>query len=166
MASVGMAMEAAEQAAANAMQGGLFDMFAGGRRGGPEYVKCRAWTERERLKEEKLAIGFFLSGHPFNASSPRCSRFVRRTLAQLEPRATDHLLAGVVMECAPRSRQPRQDGLRAARRRHEPREVSVFNEVLRSRTRQDRHRRGVDRRRQGAATTISRAGCASSPSAC
>ena len=98
MATVALAMEAAEQVAANAMQGGLFDLMPEAAGAAPEFAKIRPWTERERLKEEKLAIGFFLSGHPFNAFKPEVRRFVRRTLAQLEPSRDLTMLAGVVME--------------------------------------------------------------------
>jgi DNA polymerase-3 subunit alpha len=98
IASVPSAMEAAEQIAANALQGGLFDMLPDA--GGPmvEYAKVRPWTERERLKEEKTAIGFFLSGHPFNSFKAEVRRFVRRTLAQLEPSRDLATMAGVVMD--------------------------------------------------------------------
>ena len=98
MATVALAMDAAEQAAANAMQGGLFDLMPEAAGAAPEFAKIRPWTERERLKEEKLAIGFFLSGHPFNAFRSEVRRFVRRTLAQIEPSRDITMLAGVVME--------------------------------------------------------------------
>ncbi|PKO55731.1 MAG: DNA polymerase III subunit alpha, partial [Betaproteobacteria bacterium HGW-Betaproteobacteria-21] len=58
MATVSLAMEAAEQISANAMQGGLFDLIPEAAGAGVEFVKVRPWTERERLKEEKTAIGF------------------------------------------------------------------------------------------------------------
>jgi len=69
LATVSLAMEAAEQAAANAMQGGLFDLIPEAAGAPPEYVHARPWTERERLKEEKLAIGFFLSAIRSTASA-------------------------------------------------------------------------------------------------
>ncbi|MCB1959944.1 MAG: DNA polymerase III subunit alpha [Rhodocyclaceae bacterium] len=98
LATVQVAMEAAEQIAANALQGGLFDMLPDA--GGPmaDYATVRPWTERERLKEEKTAIGFFLSGHPFNSFRAEVRRFVRRPLAQLEPSRDPATLAGVVMD--------------------------------------------------------------------
>jgi DNA polymerase-3 subunit alpha len=131
LASVGMAMEAAEQIAANAMQGGLFDIPGAGCRADGR-VKVRPWGEREKLKEEKLAIGFFLSGHPFNAFKPEVRRFVRRTLAQLEPsRDLVTMLAGVVMEqrakmTATAARWPSCCSTTAPT----PREVSVYSEVF------------------------------------
>src|SRR5690606_4709685 len=68
LATVALAMEAAEQKAANALQGGLFDALPEAAGAAPAFASVRAWSERERLKEEKTAIGFFLSGHPFNRS--------------------------------------------------------------------------------------------------
>jgi len=98
IATVPVAMEAAEQIAANAMQSGLFDMLPDA--GGPmaDYAKVRPWTERELLKEEKTAIGFFLSGHPFNSFKAEVRRFVRRSLSQLEPSRDLTTMAGVVMD--------------------------------------------------------------------
>lgn len=98
MASVALAMEAAEQAAANAMQGGLFDLIPEAAGAPPAFVRMRPWSERERLKEEKLAIGFFLSGHPFDSFRAEVSRFVRRPLAQLEAGREPVWMAGVVMD--------------------------------------------------------------------
>src|SRR5690606_30012209 len=53
LATVGLAMEAAEQAAANALQGGLFDMVPEAAGSALEFVSVRPWGERELLKEEK-----------------------------------------------------------------------------------------------------------------
>ena len=97
LASVGIAMEAAEQAAANAHQGGLFDIGGVAETVRPDYVKAKPWTERQRLLEEKQAVGFFLSGHPFNEVRPEVSRFVRRKLADIEPGKDLVLLAGMVV---------------------------------------------------------------------
>ncbi|MBS1138342.1 MAG: polymerase alpha subunit, partial [Proteobacteria bacterium] len=65
LASVGVAMEAAEQAQRDAFQGGLFDL-PGGAPAAPHYVEVPRWSERERLLNEKQALGFFLSGHPYH----------------------------------------------------------------------------------------------------
>ncbi len=130
MATVALAMEAAEQAAANAMQGGLFDMLPEAAGAAPDFVRIRPWTERERLKEEKLAIGFFLSGHPFNASRPEVRRFVRRTLAQLEPARDISMLAGVVMETRTKMGGRGKMAFVTLDDGTEAREVMVYSEVL------------------------------------
>ncbi len=132
LATVGVAMEAAEQANANANQGGLFDMFDSGDAGtgNPDYVQARPWDERQRLLEEKTAIGFFLSGHPYHAFKPEVGRFVRRTLASLEPTKEPVTMAGIV--AGTRTQMTRRgkmvfivldDGSAQV-------EVSVFNELF------------------------------------
>jgi DNA polymerase-3 subunit alpha len=97
LASVGKAIEAADQAERNALQGGLFD--APGTDAPPEthYADVPRWTEREQLLNEKQALGFFLSGHPFTAYAAEISAFARRRLADIEPQREPLLLAGVVL---------------------------------------------------------------------
>ncbi|MDP2811484.1 MAG: DNA polymerase III subunit alpha [Rhodocyclaceae bacterium] len=100
LASVGVALEAAEQAERNAHQCGLFDRVdAGGPGGAPaaRYAEMPRWGEREQLLNEKQALGFFLSGHPFNEYAPEVAPFVRRNLAQLEPGRDAVLMAGIVI---------------------------------------------------------------------
>ena len=97
LASTGVALEAAEQAERNAMQGGLFDMGAGAQGDTAHYVEVPRWSERERLMNEKPALGFFLSGHPYHAYADEIGAFVKRRLGQLEPQREPVLLAGVVM---------------------------------------------------------------------
>lgn len=130
MATVALAMEAAEQTAANAMQGGLFDMLPEAAGAPVEFVRARPWGERERLKEEKLAIGFFLSGHPFNAYKAEVRRFVRRSLAQLEPSRELTMLAGVVMEARTKMGNRGKMAFVQLDDGSQPREVAVYSEVL------------------------------------
>jgi len=130
MATVPLAMEAAEQAAANAMQGGLFDMVPEAAGAAVEFVSVRAWSERERLKEEKVAIGFFLSGHPFNAFKAEVRRFVRRTLAQIEPSRDLVMMAGVVMEARTKMGSRGKMTFVQLDDGTTPREIAVYSEVL------------------------------------
>ncbi|WP_301103075.1 DNA polymerase III subunit alpha [Propionivibrio sp.] len=99
MASVGIAMEAAEQAERNAMQVSLFDVFdsATNAEHGPQYRDVPRWKERQQLTEEKLALGFFFSGHPFHGYKAEVSRFARKPLSALEARKEPQLLAGLVV---------------------------------------------------------------------
>ncbi len=100
LASVSIALEAAEQAERNALQGGLFDMNGADGKGAgatAHYVAVARWTERERLMQEKLALGFFLSGHPYNAYAAELAAFVKRRLGHIEPQREPVLLAGIVM---------------------------------------------------------------------
>ena len=99
MASVGIAIEAAEQAERNIMQVSLFDVFSGDDSAdhGPQYREVPRWNERQKLTEEKLALGFFFSGHPFNSVKAEVTRFARKPLAALEPRKEPQFLAGLVV---------------------------------------------------------------------
>ena len=99
IASVGIAIEAAEQAERNAMQVSLFEVFDSDAQAehGPQYLEVPRWNERQKLREEKLALGFFFSGHPYHSVKTEVSRFVRQPLASLQPRKEPQLLAGLVL---------------------------------------------------------------------
>ena len=96
LASVGFAMECAEQDARAANQVSLFggddsDMVAP-----PDYVKATPWTDKQKLAEEKIALGFYLSGHMFDTYAPEARRFARTKLADLEPSREARMMAGVI----------------------------------------------------------------------
>jgi DNA polymerase III subunit alpha len=95
LASVGTALESAEQASRSAHQVSLFDDFAdAGTR--VALTDVARWTDRERLQNEKLALGFYLSGHPFKAYEEELREFVATRLDQLSPQPHPVLLAGIV----------------------------------------------------------------------
>jgi len=100
LTSVGVALEAAEQAERHAKQTSLFG-GAGESHEKLGLVPAPRWTEAERLREEKTALGFYLSGHPFTAVRAEIGRFVRANLKSLAASAESEgqrtqLLAGVV----------------------------------------------------------------------
>ncbi|UCV03023.1 DNA polymerase III subunit alpha [Dechloromonas denitrificans] len=97
LASVGIAMEFADQAERNAMQSSLFDIGNVAEDHAPQYVTVKRWDEKEQLMQEKTALGFFFSGHPYNTCKKELSRFVRRPLNQLQPAKELTTLAGVVV---------------------------------------------------------------------
>ncbi len=130
LASVGIALEAAEQAERHALQVGLFDMGGAAPAQRPQLNEMARWSERERLLHEKQALGFFFSGHPYNEYRAELSRFVRRPLNALEPQKEVALLAGIVL--ATRTQMTRRgkmiivmldDGSAQV-------EISVFNELF------------------------------------
>ncbi|MBP9218126.1 MAG: DNA polymerase III subunit alpha [Sterolibacterium sp.] len=84
LASVAIALEAADHAERHAMQDNLFGDIANDGQEDVPYANPPRWTEREHLLNEKLSLGFFLSGHPFDAYRQELSRFIRRPLSQLE----------------------------------------------------------------------------------
>jgi DNA polymerase-3 subunit alpha len=94
IASVPLAMEAADQAAANEMQAGLFDMGDHPQQG-HELVDEPEWSDKKRLQEEKTALGFYLSGHLFDAYKTEVRRFVRQKVGELKE-GRDKLVAGVI----------------------------------------------------------------------
>jgi DNA polymerase-3 subunit alpha len=85
LASVGLAFDWADTQAANVHQVGLFD-FGDDTHGAssqePALVAVPAWDVRERLLQEKSAIGFFLTGHLFDAWRGEVRCFVRRSIAE------------------------------------------------------------------------------------
>jgi DNA polymerase III subunit alpha len=95
IASVALAMEAADQASANAMQAGLFDM-GDSACDAHELVDEPAWPEKRKLQEEKSALGFYLSGHLFDAYKDEVRRFVRQKVGDLKE-GRDKLVTGIVV---------------------------------------------------------------------
>ena len=98
LASVGIAMEAAEQAEQSASQVSLFGGSGEAADREPELLHTLKWTERDRLLNEKMALGYFLSGHLFDAFAPEVRRLVKTPLAGVVPREDAQLLAGVVTQ--------------------------------------------------------------------
>ncbi|MDQ9170801.1 DNA polymerase III subunit alpha [Oxalobacteraceae bacterium R-40] len=96
LASVNYAMECAEQAAASVNQVSLFGDADGGFETPPEYVKATPWTDKQKLTEEKTALGFYLSGHLFHAYAEEARRFARTRLADLQPAREPRVIAGVI----------------------------------------------------------------------
>jgi DNA polymerase-3 subunit alpha len=99
LASVGLAFDWADTQAANETQGGLFDFgddSHGSSRQEPALVAAEPLGVRERLQHEKLAIGFHLSGHLFDACADEVRRFCRRPIAELVDSREPVLVAGIV----------------------------------------------------------------------
>jgi len=129
LASVGRALEAAEQAERNAHQGGLFDLVGDDAPAESHYVEVPRWSEREQLLNEKQALGFFLSGHPFNAYAKEISAFARRRLGDLEPQREPTLLAGVVLGVRTQMTRRGKMAIITLDDASAQVEVSVFNEL-------------------------------------
>jgi DNA polymerase-3 subunit alpha len=94
VASVGIALESAEQASRSAQQVNLFGESAAGEH--LQLVACARWSDRERLANEKATLGFYLSGHPFKSYEPELREFVRTRLDSLTPQNQPVLLAGLI----------------------------------------------------------------------
>ena len=95
LASVDLAIEAAEQAEASANQVSLFgDEEAVINT--VEYVQVPHWTEKHKLTEEKGVLGFCLSGHLFNAYAAEARQFAKTRIIELEPSRDPKWVAGVI----------------------------------------------------------------------
>jgi len=101
LANVGRAIDAADAAGAAIDQVSLFGDEAGGLPSAPEWISAPAWSERQRLQEEKAALGLFLSGHLFDAYAAEVRSFARLRLAELQPGPQPAWIAGIVASQRP-----------------------------------------------------------------
>jgi DNA polymerase-3 subunit alpha len=99
-ASIDRAFEFANAATANANQSGLFDMLGDDSHGSstqePALVETMPWGIQERLLFEKTAVGFFLSGHLFDAVEREVRQFAPRKIDDLIDSREPMVLAGIV----------------------------------------------------------------------
>jgi DNA polymerase-3 subunit alpha len=95
LAGVNLAVSAAEQSGAatgqNSLFGDVVDAVA------HHLPNVPAWPESERLQQEKVALGFYLSGHPYAAYQKELTSFVHTGLSNLKPQEQPQILAGIVM---------------------------------------------------------------------
>ncbi len=133
-ASVGRALEAAEQAERLASQSSLFGEADDAHGAAYALVESPPWDLRQTLTEEKVALGFTLSGHLFSVYARELEGFPRTPIAQLAPGEHRAWIAGIVASA--RSQMTRRgrmmvvlldDGTAQI-------EISVFNELF------ERHR--------------------------
>jgi DNA polymerase-3 subunit alpha len=134
LATVGRALEAAEQAERAAAQVSLFGEAEAPRGGEAIYVDAAPWDLRQKLMEEKAALGFYLSAHLFSVYERELRGFPRTPLARLSASDSRIWMAGVVasarMQMTRRGRMMvvmLDDGSAQV-------EISVFSELF------DRHR--------------------------
>ena len=101
-ASIDRAFDFSTATAANANQGGLFDMMGDDAHGSstqePELVDVLPWGVKEQLTHEKTAVGFYLSGHLFDAVEREVRLFAKRKIDELIDSREPQLLAGIVSD--------------------------------------------------------------------
>lgn len=101
-ASIDIALEYAAAQEANAQQCGLFDMMGADAQGAstqePPLVAVPAWSLREMLMQEKTAIGFYLSGHLFDAVADEARRLAPTPLAELREGREAQTVAGIISD--------------------------------------------------------------------
>ena len=95
LAGVSLAITAAEQSGAatgqNSLFGAVSDSVA------HKLPAVPAWSDQDKLREEKAALGFYLSGHPYQGYRRDIAEFVHTSLGNLRPQDQPQLLAGIVM---------------------------------------------------------------------
>jgi DNA polymerase III subunit alpha len=100
LASVDLAFDFADAQSKNANQVGLFDMGGGDDHGAsdqePPLAEAIPWGVGQQLTLEKTALGFFMSGHLFDASAGEVRQFVTKTIGELIDSREPMLLAGIV----------------------------------------------------------------------
>src|SRR6476660_6562258 len=97
VASIDRAFDFAAASLANVNQGGLFDTMGDDAHGSstqePELVDAVPWGIKERLTQEKTAVGFYLSGHLFDEVAAEVRRFAKREIGELLDSREPQLLA-------------------------------------------------------------------------
>ncbi len=102
LASVGLAFDWAEAQAAHANQAGLFDFGHDGEVSHaasthePALAAAAPWSPRERLTNEKAALGLHLSGHLFEQHAAELRRVCPTPIAELADSRELQLVAGIV----------------------------------------------------------------------
>jgi len=140
LASVGRAIDAADSAAAAAGQASLFGAGDGSARH-VEYVKAVRWSEREKLSNEKLALGYYFSGHPFAEFATEARRLAPTALADVrlaagrseggrgEQRGEQVRLAGIVVSARSQNTRRGRMGIIVLEDGTAQLELMVFSEL-------------------------------------
>ncbi|MDV6346450.1 hypothetical protein R2083_02850 [Nitrosomonas sp. Is35] len=96
IASVGVAIESAEQMSRAASQTNLFGETGDHSHLQTQPIQTEAWSEREKLHQEKIGLDYYFSGHPFDTYAAELKRFVRTRLDRLNPSREPQLIAGII----------------------------------------------------------------------
>ena len=129
LASVGLAMDSADQAEAAANQVSLFESDDTGFDDSPSYVNVAPWGDKQRLTEEKAALGFYLSGHLFHAYADEVRKFIRTKLSDLMPAREPKLMAGIISGLRPQMTQRGRMMIVTLDDANAQVEVTVYSEV-------------------------------------
>jgi DNA polymerase-3 subunit alpha len=132
LANVEQAMSLAEAEAANANQFSLFDAFEPAATPTVEIIEADRWDDRIKLAEEKGAVGFYLTGHPFAAHAQTIKQFIKTRLDRLEPRREPQIIAGIVTALRVKTSDRGQMAFVQLDDGWGKQEVSVFSEVFQS----------------------------------
>jgi DNA polymerase-3 subunit alpha len=102
VASIDRAFDFAASVQAHAHQSGLFDsadsQALGSSTREPDMVAVTPWGVKQRLSEEKVALGFFLSGHLFDEVQAEVRQFVKRRMDEVGDSREPQILCGIVSD--------------------------------------------------------------------
>jgi DNA polymerase-3 subunit alpha len=129
MASIGLALDSAEQAEKSANQVSLFGGDDSDLETPLTYVNVAPWSEKQRLTEEKTALGFYLSGHLFTAYEAEVRKFARTRLSSLEPSREPRMIAGIIVGIRTQMTQRGKIVIVMLDDASSVAEVTVYNEV-------------------------------------
>ncbi len=85
MASVDAALASADQQARAANQNSLFGHDEANTELLIKMADVQRWTMREQLAHEKISLGFYLGGHPYQEYAGELANFIKLKLADLTP---------------------------------------------------------------------------------
>ena len=128
MVSAGPVIELAEQELRAAQQVNLFGEAVGA--GDVQLIAAKPWPELERLRQEKTALGFFFSGHPYASYRDELSGLIRQPLSKLIAKREGVLLAGLVTQMRTQITKRGKMGFVTLDDGTAQVEVSVFNELF------------------------------------
>jgi DNA polymerase-3 subunit alpha len=129
LASVGRALEAAEQAERQAAQNSLFGEAAVPR-SEHALVQAAPWDLRQKLTEEKAALGFYLSGHLFSVYEPHLAGFPRTPLVRISASDQRAWIAGIVASARPQMTRRGRMMVVMLDDSTAQMEITVFNELF------------------------------------
>ncbi len=132
LASVGRAIDAADSAAAAVGQASLFGAFESNARH-VEYVPAARWSESEKLSNEKLALGYYFSGHLFTEFASEARRLAPTPLAEVRQapigRSEQVKLAGVIVSARSQNTRRGRMGIVVLEDGTAQLELMVFSEL-------------------------------------
>jgi DNA polymerase-3 subunit alpha len=141
LASVGRAIEGAEQAERSASQTSLFGDAEASHQAGLALAPARPWDLKQRLTEEKAALGYCLSGHLFAVYERELAGFPRTPMAKIASAGERVWIAGVVASARVQMTRRGRMMMVVLDDGSAQLEISVFNELFekhRDKIREDR----------------------------
>ncbi len=135
LANVSTAIEMADVAAQSVNQASLFGGEEETGADAPVWRDATPFTERQRLQEEKTALGFFLSGHLFNGYEAEVRRFVPTRLGSLAVQAQPLWIAGIVTDMRTQNTRRGRMVFVTLDDTTGSRDVAVYNELFESQRR-------------------------------